>query len=103
MQQLAAGAATGRPKKFGDEPSETIAFRIPKSTLDYLKAKALSAGAAAAEAVFFEEELTAALMDVLADLRISAALQGQSYEIDRAETIARLVKLGLSREPKPKR
>lgn len=95
---MALETAVGRPRKYGNEKTEPVTARVPVSVRDYLKGNGPSASAPAADALIFEKELTEALESVHSELLLSAAHQGQEYSQDRAETIARLVKLGLKAE-----
>jgi hypothetical protein len=90
----------GRPRKYGDEKTEPVTARVPLSVRDYLRGDGRSASGPAADALIFEKELTEALKSVHSELLISAAHQGQEYSQDRAETLARLVRLGLKNEKK---
>jgi hypothetical protein len=91
----------GRPPKQPGEKTETVSIRVGASLFDYLKGGTASAGPKAFSVLKFERELTFLLDSLLVELRISAAAHGQSYELNRAETIARLVMLGLQQEKSP--
>jgi hypothetical protein len=90
--------SVARTKKYGDETTAPITVRVPMSVRDYLAESGDSAGLYAYEVILFEKELTEHTKDILQDLRISAALKGQNYDADRAETISRLLRLGLKAE-----
>lgn len=98
----ATEVSLGRPRKYGNEETENLSFRVPKSIWDDLGGRAPSPGAAAFDVLRFEQQLNEALEPVLAELRISAALLGDSYDLNRAGTLARLVKQGLAAEKKSK-
>lgn len=99
----AAEQMAGRPRKYGSERTEPLSVRLPESVLRYLGTSNAERRSAVLETLFFEKELTEFLADYLTDLRISAANGGQSYELDRAEVLARLILLGLSAEKKPRK
>lgn len=97
---MALETTVGRTRKHGDEETETVTVRAPVSLKAYLAKVGPSAGMAAYEILMFERELAGMLEEVLPDLRLSAALQNTEYSQARAETIARLVRLGLKAEKK---
>ena len=99
----AAEITLGRPRKYKDEKTKQLGLKVPESLVDDLKTKGPTAGAGLWEAMIFEHGLTQMLEPNITDLRVSAAMVGQSYELHRIETIARLVRLGLLAEKKLKK
>ena len=97
-QPESAEAQVGRPRKYKDESTESLTTRVPTSVIRHLTARGPTRHIAAADVLVFERELTEQLEEVRMELLISAAHQGKEYSADRAETIARLVKLGLAAE-----
>lgn len=93
----------GRPRKF-EEDLEALNCKVPKSLRAYVDSKKpISPTDVTIAALTLDRDISEGLAEELADLRISAAQDGQSYDMDRAETIVRLVKLGLMAEKKIRR
>lgn len=107
MRDTSDVVMAGRPRKYKGEETDTLTVRVPLSLLGYLGNGDLEDSTTQRERAFrvllFERALTEELQDLLTDVRISSAKAGLGYEENRAEAIARLVKLGLECEKKGKK
>jgi hypothetical protein len=95
----------GRPRKYGSEKTEAVPARVPVSVALWLKGgvETASASGPAADTLVFAKELDDELQDVHRELLMSAAVAGVSYDSAKAETLGRLVKLGLKAEKASRR
>lgn len=88
----------GRPRKYKDEEAKPVTVRLPQSVREHLAKQGPSINLAAYEAVLFEKDLTDRLDGVYQELLYSAAHQRQEYRAERADILARLIKVGLAAE-----
>lgn len=96
---IAGDVLVGRPKKWKG-PTSQLSVVLPKELREHLQEKHPVLTDAIVEAIQFSSEMDDLLEDVISDLRISAARDDKDYGESRAETLARLVRLGLDAETK---
>lgn len=106
MQSAAKETVLGRKKKF-KEPTKKVSAVVPTSVYESLVEASESEGEGAIQgtltdvvldALFFDRDLRLELKGSQKELVASASAQGREFSRARAQTIARLVKLGLEAE-----
>jgi hypothetical protein len=107
LQSTAREISLGRPKKFGDEETKSLTVRLSASLRAHVDSSAKADDKSPTDYIIgiieLDRDLGAALEDNYQDLLMSAAAAGTEYSRAKAETLARLVRLGLAAERKFKK